>query len=66
LQKSGDHILHRIYLFETLVLQKTEPSDAKVCMENIDHITWPICKTTQFRILSESAFASYTDTEIPT
>jgi hypothetical protein len=45
------HILHRIYLFETRVLQKTEPSNPKHSMEDIDHVTRPVCKPTQFRIL---------------
>jgi hypothetical protein len=46
MQKSGGHILHGVYLFETRVLQKTEPGDPKDGVEDIDHITRPVCKTT--------------------
>jgi hypothetical protein len=46
MQKSASHILHWVYLFETRVLQKTEPGDSKDRVEDIDHITRPICKTT--------------------
>jgi hypothetical protein len=49
--KRNYHILHRIYLFEARVLQKTKPSNPKDGMEDVDHITRPICQTTQFWIL---------------
>ena len=49
--ESGHHILHRIYLFETRVLQKTEPSNPEDGMEDVDHVTRPVCQPAQFRIL---------------
>jgi hypothetical protein len=51
MRESGGRILHWVYLFETRVLQKTEPSNPKDGMEDVDHITRPVCQTTQFRIL---------------
>ena len=49
-ERSG-HILHRVYLFETGVLEQTKASNSKDGVEDVDHITRSVCKATQFRIL---------------
>jgi hypothetical protein len=40
----GD-LLDRVYFVKTRIFQQTEASNAKDCMEDINHIPWPVCKT---------------------
>src|SRR4051794_30221646 len=50
-REKDSHLLHWVYLLETWVFQQTQPSDTEDSMKDIDHITWPVCKTAQLRIL---------------
>jgi hypothetical protein len=47
----SEHILDRIYLFQAGILEKTEASDAKHRVEDVDHIARPVCETAQLWIL---------------
>jgi hypothetical protein len=49
-----DHLLDGVNFLEPRILKKTEPSDAEDCVEDVDHVSRSICKTTQIRILQKS------------
>lgn len=50
-------LLHRIYFVEAWIAEKTETGYAKYRVEDIDHVTWSVGKTSTFRILASSQFS---------
>jgi len=48
----GRDLLYWIYFLEVRIFQQAQPSNAKESMENINHITGPVCEPSHDRILS--------------
>jgi len=46
-----EHLLNRIDFFQAREAQKRESSEPKASMENINHITRPICETAVLWVL---------------